>query len=498
LGEERSDVENGTRTREVCLSLFLSHILYLTSPPPLPSCLREALQKEKALQFHELSQTEIQITSQKNQMEILSHELKRKENQLLEKEREIERESVKTQLTKEGLKPINDLYHSEKERLRELKEDLRQQEEELSYREERISRREHDLRKREIEIERVLYVDIEDEKQKLRERDRQRAEYVRAIERNSEILEKEKDKIYRCSLELKRQYDFIQSGYRKWKKAMRSVTLRGGNGTGKNFFGSSRQDDSSVDEMQIFEIDEEVNWSDIIGDIREEIHLLDMGSEVEVEVESVDENDGPHLLRIKNQDVGYLDRDTNGKNEKKRVTSKLNQREALVSERIRGKSATHRDGDRESEDVLSILDDPMATRTCGGAGDVPEDSLEYSMISTSPVLDRDVPSGRFRNSHREFNFHREQLPLQKISSRRSQSADTSPALLPVASSKGEIFQSEESRKSFNKKVDDEDDFAFKSRYNDNHSHRDSSLSATIDLQITTEQMKSIAIRYKAM
>jgi hypothetical protein len=438
---------------------------------PLFSC-REVFQKEKSLQFHELNKREIEITSQKNQLELLSHELKRKEKQLLEKEREIERDLIKTQLTKEGMQPIHDLYHSEKERLRELQDDLRHHEEELSSRENQILRKEKYLSQKENEIKKILYFEIEEKKEKLREQDRQRAEYGRAIQRNCEILEKEKEKIYKCSLELKRQYDIIQSGYRKWKKALRSMNLRGGGGGGlvneKNIFESTRrgrrEDDwmAADDMQQIFEIEQEVNWGDLIGGIRDEIHLLDMGSGSESG--SDQEN---HLRLIGNQEIG---------DRKRGVVLRK-------GDRIHLKTA---DGDRENEDVLSILDAPMMTRSREG---VPEDSLEYSLISTSPVVlshqssHHDIPLlDRMRDEQRELTHHHYHPPSQ-----RSQPAITSSSsLLPVPFSRGgEINRGEVHHKLT--MLGDYDKFKIGSG---------SDLSATIDLQITTEQMKTIAMKYK--
>ena len=152
------------------------------------------------------------------------------------------------------------------------------------------------------------------------------------------------------------------------------------------------------------------------------------------------EEDRPRL--IANQKTGKMQA-----NEKRRVIAQLGAQELRQDERTSVKTVHPY---RENEDVLSLLDDPMITRTRGG---VPEDSLEYSLISTSPIMHRDVaPVDRVINDRGVCDRHDDSI--HRHVNRRSQ--------LSFSLGSG------------------------------------SSLSATVDLQITTEQMKNIAMKYKAM
>jgi hypothetical protein len=404
------------------------------------------------------------LTSEKNHLEVLLHETKRKEQLLLAKEKELEKDFMKIQLTKEGLKPINELYRSEKEKLLELKEELKSLEEELSHREAIISRRESDLRKREGEVEKILHIDIAEEKERMRERDRQRAEYHRAIQRNYEILEKEKNKIYKCSLEMKRQYDIIQVGYRKWKQVMRSTKINGGRSVGRYGEGVYREH-WSQDDLKITEIDDEINWSDIIGDIREEVHLLEMGPDQE----AMEEKRG---ILVSNQECELEQRVIPRWSSSSSASKVEPSRDHRSAEKVT--LTTPRTGD----DALSVVDVNYSEKPRERGLD---DSLEYSFITTSP-------NGNREPSKDEIHHY---PPNSRAGARRE---DQTPRLRtrigvsypPPVPYLGEVWHSEHShqRRDEGKQMMDD--------------HNGRSVSATIDLQITTEQMKSIAMKYNAL
>lgn len=397
--------------------------------------IREILKNESIQQQHNLCKAEMELATRKNELEVLSFELKRKEQLLAQQEKEIERESLKSQITKEGLKPFNEMYQSEKDRLTRLKEEISRQEEDLLNRESVISRREVELRKREIYVEQILYHDIEDEKERIRCKERQCAEYERAIQRNFEILEKEKNKIYKCSLEMKRQYDVIQLGYRKWKKYLRSIKLSGSRGF-------QLHDDYS-DGVNIPEIDEDIDWGDLVEEIREDVRLLEMGPN--------DDQDDRMVIKASHKASQY--------ESQKKITAHPTAENYLPT--------------NDEEEILSIADGPRQR------GD---DSLEYSLISTSPA----------GNQIATINLEKENY----LFNRERKSSHGYPTILPPSTSKPEIGimypppipPMENTLK-----------HRLSSESKPESSPSSSNLiTTTIDLHLTTEHMRNIAMKYHAL
>jgi hypothetical protein len=266
---------------------------------------------------------------------------------------------------------------------------------------------------------------------------------------------------------MKRQYDIIQNGYRKWKQAIRSTKIkRVGRGSGGEYRGGGSQEhDFLHDDPNIIEIEEEINWSDIIGAIREETQLLEMGPDPN------EGNERGDVLQISNGEIP-------------REQQVIPRWSSSSSSDSKVEHVQTREITRPGDDVLSVLDVNSNGRLPHKEGPF-EDSLEYSFITNSPkngnregFTDENFPPSRFVT---ERAAHGVKL---RTTDRRVRSVGSYPPH-PVPSL-GEMW---------------DDDDRQRRRTNEGWESPERSngtLSATIDLQITTEQMKSIAMKYNAL